>query len=172
MDHMKFLEKPEHSFYYPVLYVDEFWVLREHLIEINDTVHTLPLTLSYNPISLNKWQWHVQTAHSFNLQAQMGAVGEGDSDEFKRMLVETNPYLLGLTMVVSLLHTIFDVMAFKNDITFWKNKKSMEGLSVRTLYINIVMQFIIFLYLLDNETSWMILVPLSTIPILIPILSS
>jgi hypothetical protein len=34
-------------------------------------------------------------------------------------------------MVVSMLHTVFDVLAFKNDIGFWKNNKSMEGLSAR-----------------------------------------
>lgn len=35
------------------------------------------------------------------------------------------PWLLlqGLTMVVSLLHTVFDMLAFKNDIGFWKNNK-------------------------------------------------
>lgn len=26
-------------------------------------------------------------------------------------------------MVVSLLHTVFDMLAFKNDIGFWKNNK-------------------------------------------------
>jgi len=74
------------------------------------------------------------------------------------MLIETNPYLLGLTVLVTVLHTIFDFLAFKNDITFWKNKKSMEGLSVRTIFLNTICQLIIFLYLLDNETSWLIIV--------------
>jgi hypothetical protein len=34
----------------------------------------------------------------------------------------------------------------------------MEGLSVRTLYINFICNAIIFLYLLDNDTSWLVLV--------------
>lgn len=34
----------------------------------------------------------------------------------------------------------------------------MEGLSLRTILANILMQTIIFLYLLDNDTSWMILI--------------
>jgi hypothetical protein len=34
----------------------------------------------------------------------------------------------------------------------------MEGLSVRTILLNAGMQFIIFLYLLDNDTSWVILI--------------
>src|SRR3989338_9303550 len=33
----------------------------------------------------------------------------------------------------------------------------MEGLSVRTIFINCFMQLVIFLYLADNDTSWLIL---------------
>ena len=63
-------------------------------------------------------------------------MGEGESDEFKRVLLEGNPIFLALTCAVSLLHSVFDFFAFKNDIGFWKNKKSVEGLSVRTIAIN------------------------------------
>lgn len=56
-------------------------------------------------------------------------------DEMKRMFLETDPILLSVTMLVSILHTVFEVLAFKNDINFWKNKDSMEGISVKTLYL-------------------------------------
>jgi hypothetical protein len=82
----------------------------------------------------------------------------GDMDEMKRMFIETDPILLGVTMIVSLLHTVFEVLAFKNDIHFWKNKDSMEGISVKSLYISTGCSIIIFLYLLDNDTSYLILV--------------
>jgi Cleft lip and palate transmembrane protein 1 (CLPTM1) len=36
----------------------------------------------------------------------MGAMAEGDTDEFKRVLLEGNPVFLGLTMCVSLLHSV------------------------------------------------------------------
>jgi Cleft lip and palate transmembrane protein 1 (CLPTM1) len=81
----------------------------------------------------------------------------GDMDEMKRMFLETDPILLSVTMIVSLLHTIFEVLAFKNDIHFWKTKDSMEGISVRTLYTQTICSVIIFLYLCDNDTSFMIL---------------
>jgi len=144
--------------YYPVIFFDEFWLMKENLIEINSTVTSLNLTLSYSPISLLRWQMMMQMEQSFKMQQTMGTSVESESDEFKRMLVETNPYLLGITMVVTLLHTVFDFLAFKNDITFWKNRKSMEGTSVRTLFLNFICQVIIFLYLVDNDTSWMILI--------------
>ena len=69
-------------------------------------------------------------------QKTMGAMADGESDEFKRILLEGNPVLLAVTFAVSLLHSVFDVLAFKNDIGFWKNKKNVEGLSVRTILIN------------------------------------
>lgn len=50
------------------------------------------------------------------------------------MYIETDKILLGVTMIVSLLHTVFEMLAFKNDIAFWNNKETMEGISVKTLY--------------------------------------
>ena len=72
----------------------------------------------------------------FAVQQSWGAMGEGESDELKRVLLEGNPIYLAITFVVSLLHSVFDFFAFKNDIGFWRNKKSVEGLSVRTVGIN------------------------------------
>ena len=48
------------------------------------------------------------------MQLSMGTTKASDEDNMKRMLLDTNPYLLGITMVVSLLHTVFDFLAFKN----------------------------------------------------------
>jgi len=128
------------------------------LIPINSTVETLNLTLHYSPLSLMRWQFMLQMDQSFAMQQAMGTAVEDESDEIKRMFIETNPWLLGVTMIVTLLHTVFDFLAFKNDITFWKNKKSVEGISVRTMFINFACQVIIFLYLMDNDTSWVILI--------------
>jgi len=108
--------------------------------------------MEYGPTSLIKWTLLLQLDSSLKFQGEDAQ----HQDEIKRMLLDTNPYLLGLTFVVSILHMIFDFLAFKNDITFWKNTKSVEGLSVRTITVNIIMQVIIFLYLLDNNTTWMI----------------
>ncbi len=49
------------------------------------------------------------------------------------------------------------IIAFDADIQFWNKNKSMEGLSARSVVINFFCQLIVFLYLLDNDTSWMII---------------
>jgi hypothetical protein len=88
--------------------------------------------------------------------------GGGDGTEFemvKEILLDTNIYLLGTTVVVSIFHMIFEMLAFKSDISHYRNKKNNVGISVRSILGNVFMQTVIFLYLMDNNenTSWMIL---------------
>lgn len=49
------------------------------------------------------------------------------------------------------------MLLMSTDIQFWNKNKSMEGLSAKSVVVNFFCQLIVFLYLLDNETSWMIL---------------
>ena len=70
-----------------------------------------------------------------------------------RALLDTNPYLLGLTIIVSIVHSVFEFLAFKNDIQFWRTRESLEGLSVRSVFFNVFQSLIVVLYVLDNETN-------------------
>ncbi|KIH66378.1 cleft lip and palate transmembrane protein 1 [Ancylostoma duodenale] len=81
---------------------------------------------------------------------------DDDQDTIKRALIETNPVLLGVTVIVSLLHTIFEFLAFKNDIQFWRSRKDLVGLSVRSVLFNIFQSLIVFLYICDNDTNWVV----------------
>ncbi len=142
--------------YAPVFYVNDFWTYKDHYYALNETsARQLPLRIVFGPMGLWKWQLFTQMEQSFATQQQWGMASE--MDDMKRVLSDTNPWFLGLTVVVSMVHMVFDFLAFKNDITFWKSRKSLEGLSVRSILISFACQLIIFLYLLDSETSWMIL---------------
>ncbi|KAJ7518565.1 hypothetical protein O6H91_21G074800 [Diphasiastrum complanatum] len=143
--------------YYPTVFLNEFWMLKDKLIPVNETVDELVLNIEVGPISLTRWQLYLQIDQSFQTHRTYGSMLDGEADELKRVFLEGNPYLLAITMVVSMLHSVFDFLAFKNDIQFWNKNKSMEGLSARSVVVNFVCQLIIFLYLLDNETSWMII---------------
>lgn len=110
------------------------------------------------------WKFNIFASLDDSMKQQanspLGGMSSGDMDEIKRMFLETNPVLLGTTIAVSCLHSLFEMLAFKNDIAFWKKKQNSAGISVRTLIVNIFFQIVIFLYLLDNnqETSWMVLI--------------
>lgn len=43
--------------------------------------------------------------------------------------------------------------SFCTDIEFWNNRKSLEGLSVRSVFFNVFQSVIVLLYVLDNETN-------------------
>lgn len=141
----------------PLISFEDFWLLRDKLVPMNSSVEEVTLQLSVKPQKLWWWQIQQQMEQSFSMQINMGLAQDGESDEMKRIFLEGNPYLLALTMAVSMLHSVFDFLAFKNDIGFWKENKSMEGLSARSIVINAFCQLVIFLYLLDNETSMVVL---------------
>ncbi|XP_016099172.1 cleft lip and palate transmembrane protein 1-like protein [Sinocyclocheilus grahami] len=84
---------------------------------------------------------------------------EKDADEIKGIFVDTNLYFLALTFFVAAFHLLFDFLAFKNDISFWKHKKSMVGMSSKAVLWRCFSTVVIFLYLLDEQTSLLVLLP-------------
>ena len=145
------------SQYYPLLYSSEFWINTDSLMEVNDTIHEVNLEINFENAKVWKWQLMSQMEESWRRQAEATGEDDAGTDMFRTMLLETNPILLAVTGIVSILHTLFDMLAFKNDIKFFKNKKSMHGLSLRSMVVNTFFQVVILLYLLDNDTSFMVL---------------
>ncbi|CAE6462956.1 unnamed protein product [Rhizoctonia solani] len=156
VEHISVHATDEKSYYNAILFPNDFWLLKNSMNPINSTTPTLPLHVSFYPLSYMKFTVYASMTDSFDKQPASSA---GEIDELKRMLTETNPILLITTIVVSLLHGLFEILAFKNDISHWRTKKEMVGVSVRTIVTNVVVQLIILLYLIDNnaETSYMIL---------------
>merc|ERR1711957_846168 len=123
---------------------------------------TVSIEMHLQDITMWRWQFMSQMEESWRLQEDLeGVAGGGSSgggmDLMRTMLLETNPILLIITAIVSAFHTLFDILAFKNDIKFFKGKKSMEGLSLRSMLVNTMTQAVILLYLMDNDTSFMVL---------------
>uniref|UniRef100_A0A8C8ECY9 Lipid scramblase CLPTM1L n=1 Tax=Otus sunia TaxID=257818 RepID=A0A8C8ECY9_9STRI len=82
-----------------------------------------------------------------------------DADELKGIFVDTNLYFLALTFFVAAFHLLFDFLAFKNDISFWKKKRSMIGMSTKAVLWRCFSTVVIFLFLLDEQTSVVVLIP-------------
>jgi len=147
---------PMEQKYKPVIFYNDYWNLAKDYQVVNTTVSHLDLQITYTPLSLFKWQ--IYAAQSVRNQWNLLASDEEDEDQdtLKETILETNPYLLGLTFGVSILHSIFEFLAFKNDIQFWNNRKSLEGLSVRSVFFNVFQSLIVLLYVLDNDTNFVI----------------
>ncbi|KAI9736849.1 MAG: hypothetical protein M1818_005900 [Claussenomyces sp. TS43310] len=157
----------QNGWYYPIFFVNTFWQLRTHMTELNSTVKTVPFHVDLN----NQANWLFQILSSIDAnskeaarQAALGHAAPGGSDGseiemVKEVLLDTNIYLLGTTVVVSIFHMVFELLAFSSDISHFRNKKDNVGISFRSILGNVFMQAVIFLYLLDNNenTSWMVL---------------
>ncbi|KAJ3495697.1 hypothetical protein NLJ89_g10588 [Agrocybe chaxingu] len=152
-------ETGKRGYYKPIIFPNEFWHLRQHYVQINETTPSLPLQITFQPMSFLKFQIFASMTHGFNEAAKQQGSSSAELDEIKRMLLETNPWFLGLTALVSILHVVFEMLAFKSDVSHWRQKKEMVGVSVRTIVTNVFVQTVILLYLIDNNenTSWMIL---------------
>ncbi|THX19315.1 cleft lip and palate transmembrane 1, partial [Aureobasidium pullulans] len=160
-------ESGQNAWYYPVLYLNTFWQLRSQMTELNSTVTEMPLNLDLQTDP--NWKFSVMASMDEGMKENARKIargettpGGGDGSELemiKEVLLDTNMYLLGITGFVSILHMIFEMLAFKNDVSHWRKKKDNIGTSVRTILANVFMQSVIFLYLMDNNenTSWMIL---------------
>lgn len=161
--YLSFTNVIEDSYLYaPVVYINNFWVLNDHLREVNASTVSSAFNFTVEIIPLAAWRvfMHRQYEESIRQQAVMGMGAAVDIDEVKRVFLETNHILLGVTAIVTVLHMVFEYLALSSTVKFWKGKKDFTGLSLRTIAINCYFQTIIFLYLLDSEeTSWTVLLP-------------
>ncbi|KAL7641923.1 UNVERIFIED_CONTAM: hypothetical protein RMT77_007797 [Armadillidium vulgare] len=144
--------------YLPVMRVDFMSLRINNLVRVTTSTESMNLTLKYSPISLGKFRVWAHFEGALESMRNLGFTNK-DIDEVKGIFSDSNLYLLGITFFVSTLHMIFDFLAFKNDINFWRGLKSMGGISPTTVVWRTFAQLVIFLFLLEEETSLLVLVP-------------
>jgi hypothetical protein len=66
---------------FPLVSFEEFWLLRDKLVPMNDTVEGVTLQLAVKPQALWWWQIQQQMEQSFQMQINMGIAQDGESDE-------------------------------------------------------------------------------------------
>jgi hypothetical protein len=118
------------------MYLSDFWLLKKNYLPLNDTLNdqNLNLTLNFKNYQAYWYNFQQNFVQQQKRQQEEWGLESIDLDEIKRMIIETDKVLLGVTLFVSCLHTIFEVLAFKSDISFWRNMDSTEGISVKTLW--------------------------------------
>jgi hypothetical protein len=102
------------------------------------------MTVNVRPLNIGLFRMMSQMVHSMDMMQNNFGMSESDLDELKEMFTGQDWRYLALTFGVSILHSWFAFLAFKNDIGFWKQKSNLEGLSVRTQWTSFVCQLIIF----------------------------
>lgn len=77
--------------------------------------------VTFQPLSLFRWQLYSSQGirnkwTNFDIFGDMfnNEEDEENHDSLKEALLDTSPYLLGITVCVSILHSVFEFLAFKN----------------------------------------------------------
>jgi len=166
----------EEGIYTPVVFISFLGVRGTDTVELNSeatVVQPLRLTLTTMPSSRIVWLASIEasSATMSSRQQQQGfgkmlQVTSREMDDVKAIFLETHPVLIWITVAVSFLHLLFDFLAIKNDVGFWLRRKGdVRGISMWGIASNAVFRVVIFLYLLDNDSSLLVLAPSALVAI-------
>ncbi|CAI5723082.1 unnamed protein product [Peronospora destructor] len=152
--------------YLPALYVDDLSLMQDELVPLNATLDNgsggevvLPLRLSWSPLSFARWQMQLTFTTVLLSQEQMG-VPSSDLDALRSMVTDTHPVLLAVMMSVSLLHLLFDWLAFRHDVSYWRTKgDNVVGVSLRAMAAELGSQCVVLLYLFDQDSTLLVTIP-------------
>uniref|UniRef100_A0A1X7UW59 Cleft lip and palate transmembrane protein 1 n=1 Tax=Amphimedon queenslandica TaxID=400682 RepID=A0A1X7UW59_AMPQE len=102
--------------YSPIVYINDYWNLATEYMPMNNTVKEATFHLSYTPLSFFRFQLYASMTRDNPWAQWLGQPDQSDEDQdtLKETLLDTNPYLLGLTVIVSIIHSVFEFLAFKN----------------------------------------------------------
>ncbi|XP_068626231.1 lipid scramblase CLPTM1L isoform X2 [Battus philenor] len=129
-----------------------------HLLLLNNSMTDVNITVSVTPASYGSLRLALHVRLALEQLHSLG-FSEKDIDDVKGIFEDTNLYLLSATILIASFHLLFDFLAFKNDVSFWRRKRSLAGLSARTVLWRAFSQLVIFFYLLDEQTSLLVLIP-------------
>ncbi|CAE7340402.1 cnrB [Symbiodinium sp. CCMP2456] len=154
----------KYDHYYPTMYVDEFWMTNDQLIKFKTTGDdNFTTEIHFGLMSAARWRFQHTMEHSIKQMTQQYFSGEDDEAivQMRDLFANTNSYLLIATMVVSVLHMIFEYLALKNDVLFWRRTDAetlKRFVSLRAVGLEIVCNVVLWFYLYDQESNWLILI--------------
>eukprot|EP00929_Paragymnodinium_shiwhaense_P013361 TRINITY_DN121222_c0_g1_i1.p1 TRINITY_DN121222_c0_g1~~TRINITY_DN121222_c0_g1_i1.p1 ORF type:complete len:595 (+),score=135.74 TRINITY_DN121222_c0_g1_i1:63-1847(+) len=148
--------------YFPMMYVDEFWLTEDQLVKFNKTgAQSFQSEVHFSLMSAARWRFQRIMERNFEQNAKLWGEDSEEMSAMRDLFANTHPYLLIGTMVVSVLHIIFEYLALKSDVTFWQ-KTSAETLrkfvSLRAVAMEIVCNIILMIYLYDQDSNLLVLV--------------
>lgn len=129
-----------------------------NLQPLNSSSSEVNITVTVSPSSYGSLRLALHVRLALDQLHNLG-FSDKDVDDVKGIFADTNLYLLSATLLIASCHLLFDFLSFKNDVSFWRSKRSLGGLSARTVLWRAFSQLVIFFYLLDEHTSLLVLVP-------------
>ena len=145
--------------YVPPTFADEIGLTSDKYVLINDTIDSLPLSLTFEPYSFARWQLVTTMENGMLAQKESAGFSDNDIDDVRHLIADTSTWLLAVTMLASVLHLLFEFLAFKSDIEFWQKNTSLRGLSARSVVVDLFSQIVVLAFLVDQGSSLLVSIP-------------
>ncbi|KAJ8608494.1 hypothetical protein CTAYLR_005740 [Chrysophaeum taylorii] len=147
------------EYYAPPTFADEIGLTSDKYVALNNSLASVPLKIAFSPMSFARWQLMSRMEDSLRTQQRDFGFTDNDIDDVRRLIADTQTWLLAVTIVASALHLLFEFLAFKSDIEFWRNNKSLTGLSARSVIVELISQCVVLAFLIDEGSSLLVSVP-------------
>ncbi|XP_072572838.1 lipid scramblase CLPTM1L-like isoform X2 [Paramormyrops kingsleyae] len=145
--------------YLPLLFVNELANRVQDMMEIKSITPEVPLSISYEDISLWRLRLWIRIQDAVNSLRKLG-FSERDLDEIKSIFVDPNLSYLALAGLVASVHFLSDILALKNDIGLWKKERNRAGVSNPAALRECCCGLVVLLSMLDDgQTSPLVLLP-------------
>jgi hypothetical protein len=80
-----------------------------------------------------------------------------DIDDVRGLLLHTNPSILYAVSAIALFHLLFDFLAFKSDVSFWRSTHHLSHISMTSTLLSAASSTVVLLYLIDQAASILVL---------------
>ena len=152
--------------YLPIFDVDPFSAHRGSQIPLSDTASLLgqdelEVTLELKTTSLGWFRLVRMLEANFYMMTRPGyplRVSQEEANQFRKMVAETDPTLLGFTILAAVLHLLFEWLAFKEDVQHWRALKTMAGVSRTAVILDALSRVVAVAYLKEKREETSILV--------------
>lgn len=116
-----------------------------------------PFELRFRNIGLAFWSMQQQAGKAFDDAEKLYGMNEFDVDSFKQMIGGSSPYKILVVYGITILHLIFEYLAFSSDISFWRQKTSFEGMSSSSVALAACTNVIMFFYVQEQRQTKFVL---------------
>lgn len=127
---------PKFSYFLPTIETTQFWVLKEQYTKLKDIPDNsaFEFEIIYSVVSKNSEEFTYGMKQSFESNPLMKEGGE----QIKYLLVKNSLQYLVFFFGMMILHVVLQMLAFKNDISYWKNVKNYQGVSMTMIWWDFV----------------------------------
>lgn len=123
---------PKTNYFLPYLETSQFWVLKEQYTKLKDikanSTFEFEIVFEVPPKrTLELTQAMIETYDTNPLMKEGG-------EQIKYLLVKNSKEYLIFFFSTMILHIVLQMLAFKNDIQYWKNVKNYQGVSMTMIW--------------------------------------